>query len=59
LLGTKASFPQVKGWDQALHWRKKEKKIGAGKKKNIGEGIEPRGSLERENGIFKMGRFPG
>ena len=34
LLGTKASFPQIIAWDQALHWTKKEKKIGVGKKKH-------------------------
>ena len=33
LLETKASFPQIIAWDQALQWRKKEKKIGVGKKK--------------------------
>ena len=38
---------------------KGEKNWSGRKKKNIGEGSEPRGSLERGNGIFKMGRFPG
>ena len=38
---------------------KGEKNWSGQKKKNIGEGSEPRGSLERGNGIFKMGRLLG
>ena len=37
----------------------KGEKNRRGQKSNIGEGSEPRGSLRRGNGIFKMGRFPG
>lgn len=34
-------------WDQAPHCEKKEKKIGVGEKKKIGERSEPKGSLAR------------
>ena len=37
-------------WDQASHCGKKEKKIGVGEKKKIGEQSEPRGSPGRRNG---------
>lgn len=38
---------------------KGEKNWNGQKKKDIGEGSDPRGSLERGNGIFKMGRLLG
>ena len=37
-------------WDQAPHWGKKEKKIGVGEKKKIGERSEAQGSLGKGKG---------
>ena len=49
-------------WDQAPHCEKKEKKIGVGEKKKIGERSEPRGSLAlgslRSPIIFLFDRAP-
>ena len=48
----------VLAWDQALHWGKKEKKIGVDEKKQIGERSELRGSLERGKGGVAWRHLP-
>ena len=47
------------GPGSALEEKGEKNWSGQKKKKNTGEGSEPRGSLERGNGIFKMGRLLG
>lgn len=47
------------GPGSALEEKGEKNWSGQKKKKNIGEGSHPRGSLERGNGISKMGRLLG
>lgn len=59
LAGNEGFIPTNHSLGPGSALEEKEEKNRRGQKKNIGEGIEPRGSLGRGNGIFKMGRFPG
>ena len=59
LAGNEGFLPTNHSLGPGSALEEKGEKNWSGQKKNIGEGSEPRGSLERGNGIFKMGRLLG
>lgn len=59
LAGNEGFLPTNHSLGPGSALEEKGEKNWSGQKKNIGEGSKPRGSLERGNGIFKMGRLLG